>query len=80
MEATQITSDIRIRKFSPIDRDYPIFEVLVGDKVILDVSKDENGNDEIAFHDAVSNRVIRVCALLEIIEECKAMMEAEEVE
>lgn len=77
MEAIQAKSDLRIRKFAPIDRDYPIFEVLAGDEVILDVSKDDNENLEIAFHTAASNRVMRVCALLEILEECKAMLEAE---
>jgi hypothetical protein len=34
---TQYVKNVRWRKFSPLDRDYPIFEVVEGDDVLLDV-------------------------------------------
>ena len=78
MESIQIISDLRIRKFVPLDRVYPILEVLMDDEVILDISRDNNRNLEIAFHDGISNKVMPVSKLLEIVEECKTMLDKQD--
>ncbi len=68
-------SDLRVRKFVPIDREYPIYEILARDEIIFDVTKDGYGNLEIAFHVGVSNKGMRIAAFQEIIEECKTLLE-----
>ena len=75
METIKSKSELKVRKFVPVDREYPIFEVLAEEQAILDVLKDDEGNLEIAFHEAISNRVMRVFALQEIIEACRISLE-----
>jgi hypothetical protein len=45
---------MHFRKFSPIKRKYPIFELIDGQKVLFDVSKNDSGIIEIAFGEAVT--------------------------
>ena len=51
-------SELRLRKFSPIDRDHPIYEVVDGDCVLLDIGRIDDGAYEIAIHADASGRVI----------------------
>ena len=49
---------LRWRKFSPIDRDFPIYELMDGEVIVLDVTKGKNGSFEIGFHEGqASGRV-----------------------
>jgi len=34
---TPYVQHVRFRKFSPVDREYPLFELVEGDNVLLDV-------------------------------------------
>ena len=38
---------MRYRKFSPINREHPIFELVDGDVVLFDVSRSDEGKAEI---------------------------------
>jgi hypothetical protein len=66
---------LRVRKFSPVDRDTALFEVLEGEVVLFDVGSGAEGGLEIAFHEASSNRVLPLSAVEEAIGVCKVMME-----
>lgn len=72
--------ELRWRKFSPIDRDFPIYELVDGDVVILDVTRNENETFEIAFHQGASGRVLDLGALERMIAEVKRLLAAEEPE
>jgi len=49
---------MRVRKFSPIDREDPIFEVLDdAGNPLFDISRSDAGFLEIAFSGAVANQV-----------------------
>ncbi|MCC7538971.1 MAG: hypothetical protein IT379_22285 [Deltaproteobacteria bacterium] len=62
---------LRLRKFSPIDREYPIFEILDGDDVVLDVSLSDAGNYELGVHESSSSRVLPLREVLGLIEEAQ---------
>jgi hypothetical protein len=64
---------MRFRKFGPIDREYPIYELIDGDAVLLDVSKNDEGIIEVAFHEALKDRVIEWDALDHILAEGHAL-------
>jgi len=52
---------IRFRKFSPIDREYSIFEALDDDEAILfDVSMTDDGRLEISFYSAIAGRILAI--------------------
>jgi hypothetical protein len=68
---------LRWRKFTPIDRDFPIFELLDGDIIILDVAKGDSGAFEIAFHGGASGRVFDLGMIERMIEEVKVLLEME---
>jgi hypothetical protein len=40
-------SVLRLRKFSPIDRDCPIYEVVDGGCILLDVARTDTGDYEV---------------------------------
>ena len=70
---------VRYRKFSPIDRDSPIFEVLSNEEIILDISKDdESGEFEVMFHQNACNKYLSTDLLIEIVENCKKLIRNEE--
>jgi hypothetical protein len=49
---TPYVQHVRFRKFCPVAREYPIFELVEGDDVLLDVSSSDAGVLEVALHEA----------------------------
>ena len=68
---------MHFRKFSPIDREYPIFELVDANAVLLDISKNDDGIVEIAFHEALRGRVLDLEHLERLLAEGRALMERE---
>jgi hypothetical protein len=71
-------SELRWRKYSPIDRDFPIYELVHGELIILDVTKGERGSLEIAFHEGASGRVFDLGEIERLIAEVKILLANEE--
>jgi hypothetical protein len=69
---------LRWRKFSPIDREFPVYELLEGEVVVLDITRDENLGFEIAFHQGASGRVFDLATIERMIAEAKILLEKEE--
>jgi len=81
MKKEQKIEKVRYRKFSPIDRDSPIFEVLSNEEIILDISKDdESGELEVMFHKDACNKYLSVDLLTEIVENGKKLITDEDDE
>ena len=69
---------LRWRRFSPIDRDFPIFELVDGEVIILDVTKGErSGTLEITFHEGASGRICDLGTIESLIVEVKILMAKE---
>jgi len=68
---------LRVRRFSPVDREYPIFEVIDGDEILFDLSKTDEGVAEIAFHAAVSGRVLRLQEVLAAMSSAQGMLDSD---
>lgn len=68
---------LRWRKFSPLDRDSPIFELLAGDVVILDVAIRDPGSFEIAFHSGASGRILDIDDFEKMLGEAKELLRKE---
>ena len=63
------------RKFSPIDRDNPIFEVLFDQEVIFDISiDDETGEFEVMFHENAGGKYLSADLLIQIVEDGKRLI------
>lgn len=76
---TQYVKNIQFRKFSPIDREYPIFELVEGDDVLLDVSVSDDGVLEVALHEAGGGKIFTLDDLHAILLHGKRLLEAEMV-
>jgi hypothetical protein len=74
---TQYVKNVRWRKFSPLDRDYPIFEVVEGDDVLLDVSISDAGVIEVALHTAGIGKIFTLDDLHAILMQGKRLLEEE---
>jgi hypothetical protein len=74
---TQYVKNVRWRKFSPLDRDYPIFEVVEGDDVLLDVSVSDDGVVEVALHEAGGGKIFKLDDLHAILTQGKRLLEEE---
>ncbi|MGK3997597.1 hypothetical protein [Sorangium sp. So ce1024] len=74
------TTTLRWRKFSPIDRDFPIYELVDGDTIVLDLTRDEDGNFEVAFHDGARGRSLDLATLERLLEEAKNFLLREEAD
>jgi hypothetical protein len=59
----------RFRKCSDINREHPLFELLDGELVLLDVGLSDAGVLEVAFHDGIANHVIESSKLQVLLEE-----------
>lgn len=69
--------ELRLRKFSPIDREYPIYEVVVGDEVLFDIGRSDSGDYEFSVHAASSGRVVPLPELIHLMEEAKKLLAEE---
>ena len=47
---TSVMSELRWQKFAPVDRDTAIFELLLGNTIVLDLSRDDGGKVVVTFH------------------------------
>ena len=65
------------RKFSPIDRIEPIFEFTVDGEAIFDVSYNDAGICEVAFHSAIVGVVMEEKKFRELIETGIILAESE---
>lgn len=74
---TQYVKYVRFRKFSPLDREYPIFELVEGDDVLLDVSISDDGVREVALHEASIGKIFKLDDLHTILMEGKRLIEEE---
>ncbi len=68
---------LRFRKFSPIDREYPIFELVEGENVLLDVGATDDGLLEVAIHAAAANKLFRYDQLMELLIKGQKLLEEE---
>jgi hypothetical protein len=69
-----MSNQLRWRKFSPVDREFSIYELMDGDVVILDVTKGEHHSLEIAFHDGASGRVLDLVEIERLLSEVKILL------
>src|SRR5215510_12133987 len=74
---TQYVKQVRFRKFSPVDREYPIFELVEGDDVLLDVSSSDDGVLEVALHEASKGKVFKLDDLHAILMQGNRLLEEE---
>jgi len=69
--------NVRFRKFSPVDREYPIFELVEGADVLLDVSASDDGVLEVALHEAGRGKIFKYDDLYAILIQGKRLLEEE---
>jgi hypothetical protein len=74
---TNYVKNVRFRKFAPIDREYPIFELVEGNDVLLDVSASDDGVLEVALHEAGRGKVFKYDDLHAILLQGKRLLEEE---
>jgi len=74
---TQYVKHVRFRKFSPVDREYSIFELVEGDDILLDVSSSDDGVLEVALHEASKGKIFKLDDLHAILMEGKRLIEEE---
>src|SRR5262249_30732235 len=72
---TPYVQQVRFRKFAPVDREYPIFELVEGDDVLLDVSSSDDGVLEVALHEASIGKVFKLDDLHAILMQGKRLLE-----
>ncbi len=70
---------LRIQKFVPIDRDYPIYEIINdANEVLLDVSRTDSGDYELMCHKAAVNTALDLDTVLRLISQARALLAEEE--
>ena len=74
---TPYMQHVRFRKFCPVDREHPIFELVEGDEVLLDVSSSDDGVLEVALHEASRGKVFKLDDLYAILMQGKRLLEEE---
>ena len=67
----------RFRKCSDINREYPIFELLEGDCILLDISVSDEGIFEIVLHEAVAGKIFNFDDMISILAEGRKLLEDE---
>jgi hypothetical protein len=74
---TQYVQNVRFRKFASVDREYPIFELVEGNDVLLDVSASDDGVLEVVLHEAGRGKVFKLDDLYAILTQGKRLLEEE---
>jgi hypothetical protein len=69
-----MSAQLRWRKFSPIDRDWPIFELVAGEVIILDVTKGNDASLEIVFHEGALGRSFDLPTIERFLAEVKTLL------
>ncbi len=70
----QSHQEIHFRKFTDINRENPLFELVDGEIVLLDIGLSDAGVLEVAFHEAISNRVFKAEELSNFLDEGKRLV------
>lgn len=79
MKKEKKIDNVRYRKFAPIDRNSPIFEILLEDEIVMDISKSDCTDEiEIMFHKAIAYKYVTADLLFEIIRKGKSLIRSEE--
>lgn len=74
MAAHITTSEqIRLRRFSPVDRATPLFEAMVGDDILFDVGEEE-GRFDIAFHEGAVKYTIDMDVFVAVMTNARALI------
>lgn len=68
---------ITIRKFAPIDRDAPIFEVCIGQDVLFDVTSGVGSSVLITFHQLKVEHTVPLSELLAVVDAAVAKLATE---
>jgi hypothetical protein len=74
---TQYVKHVRFRKFAPVDREYPIFELVEDNDVLLDVSASDEGVIEVALHAAGTGKIFKLDELHAILLQGRRLLEEE---
>ncbi len=72
---THYVQHVRLRNFAPVDRAYPIFELVEGDDVLLDVSASDDAVLEVALHEASRGKIFKLDDLHAILMQGKRLLE-----
>lgn len=69
---------LKIQKFVPNDREYPIYEVIDDDNnVLFDVSRTDSGAYEMMIQKGGAGRALPLHEVLQLIEQARALLEQE---
>ena len=74
---THYVKHVRFRKFAPVYREHPIFELVEGDDVLLDVSVSDDEVLEVALHEASRGKIFKLDDLHAILMQGKRLLEEE---
>jgi hypothetical protein len=70
---------LRLQKFAPIDREYPVYEVVDEENNILfDVSRTDAGAYEVMLQKDGAGRAFPLHEVLQLIEQARALLEQED--
>ena len=69
------SEQIRLRKFSPVDRASPLFEAVIGDEIVFDIGE-RNGRFDIAFHPGATKYTIDVDVFTAVVADAKERIAA----
>jgi hypothetical protein len=68
---------LHFRKFSPIDREYPIFELVEDDCILLDISATDDGVIDVSINPSACTKLFRYEQLAILLEEGIKLLKAE---
>ena len=68
---------LRLRRFSPIDRNYPIYEVLDGRDILLSIARTDDGDYELWSNPVSTGRVLPLESVTQLIAEAKRLLTEE---
>lgn len=69
---------LRLQKFTPIDREHPIYEVVDDERnVLLDVTRSSEGDWEILMHSDSVGRVLPLTEVMGLIARARRLLEEE---
>jgi hypothetical protein len=69
-----VTHHLRWRKFSPLDRRYPIYELTVGEELVLDVTRSAAGVFEVRIEQSGVGRTFNLDEVMRLLAEAREML------
>jgi hypothetical protein len=67
--------NLHFRKFSPIDREHPIYELVEGDTVLLDIGATDADEIEVALHEGGANKIFSHDELLQLLADGRRLVD-----